>query len=448
MAKQVTFIHAADLHIGAPFRGLRSLSPEWSKRLERAIMEAYARVIDAAIDNEVDFVIIAGDVFDTARASYGDYTGFFKGLQRLDEADIPVYLVTGNHDPYTSWSRDFVEFPPNTVMFGAESPTFAAYSRNGKPLCLLGGRSFFNQTWPEDCDISEGISREEAVLALKRQFTAGADAARGVHAQPDSKFEADLKAIDKAPFMVGVIHTGLDKDFKAPVKPASLLDRGVDYWACGHIHRRQAYPSLKDPRVVFSGDVQGRDINEDGSRGCYLVTLEEKKDPQLRFIPTASVVWEKLKVDVSECLTVADVTSAILKEMFSANGKAQCEEMCVRVTLTGKTDLHETLSRGRVIEDIRENVNASYPVFFCDAIIDKTSAPFDKKALVKEGLFPASLMAIADQARKSPAELNRYLTEEFLARGLDLPADVIEHPKRCVNAAEDFALDLLMEASK
>ena len=57
-------------------------------------------------------------------------------------------------------------------------------------------------------------------------------------------------------------------------------------------------------------------------------------------------------------------------------------------------------------------------------------------------------MAIADQARKSPAELNRYLTEEFLARGLDLPADVIEHPKRCVNAAEDLALDLLMEASK
>ena len=79
MAERLTFIHAADLHIGAPFRGLRALSERWASRLVEAIPEAYERVVSAAIDNRVDFVVIAGDIFDTARPSYADYLTFFDG---------------------------------------------------------------------------------------------------------------------------------------------------------------------------------------------------------------------------------------------------------------------------------------------------------------------------------------------------------------------------------
>ncbi len=92
MSKRVTFIHAADLHLGAPFRGLRALSTKWANRLLTAIPESYDRIIDAAIAREVDFVVMSGDIFDDARPSYGDYLHFFSGLERLDEAGIPVYL--------------------------------------------------------------------------------------------------------------------------------------------------------------------------------------------------------------------------------------------------------------------------------------------------------------------------------------------------------------------
>ncbi|MEG0376164.1 MAG: metallophosphoesterase, partial [Raoultibacter sp.] len=88
MPKRVTFIHAADLHFGAPFRGLRALSETWALRLLTAIPESYVRVIDAALDNQVDFVIIAGDIFDSSRASYADYLAFFEGLHRLNDAGI------------------------------------------------------------------------------------------------------------------------------------------------------------------------------------------------------------------------------------------------------------------------------------------------------------------------------------------------------------------------
>ncbi len=445
MGEQLTFIHAADLHIGAPFRGVRALSESWAKRLETAILEAYERVIRAAIDNKVDFVIIAGDVFDTARASYSDYMSFFKGLEKLHDANIPVYLVTGNHDPYTSWSKDFAKFPDNVTMFGTDEATFALYERAGQPLCLLGGRSFYNQTWPADKDISEGISRKAAIKAL---FQIEDSVQRGAHAPSSVDARAAKKAIEEAPFAVGVLHTGLDKDFKAPVKPNSLLDRGIDYWALGHIHKRMAYPSDKDPRIVFSGDIQGRDINEEGSRGCYLVKLAENEKPRIKFIPTASVVWQKIKVDISDCTTVSEITAKILRSMFHENGKAQCEEMCVRVTLTGESTLHETLKTPGLIEDMRETINGSYSVFFCDALIDATTAPINKKALANEGLFPALLMSLVTSAKKNPDDMLDYLQGEFVARGIEMPDDVRKRIKKYTSSAENAILDLLMEDQK
>lgn len=239
MAERLTFIHAADLHIGAPFRGLRALSERWASRLVEAIPEAYERVVSAAIDNRVDFVVIAGDIFDTARPSYVDYLTFFDGLARLDAEGIPVYMCTGNHDPYTTWQRDLFNLPGNVTMFSADKPSFALYRRDGKPVCVLGGRGYYNQTWPGDACIAEGVTRAAANEAL------GEDAA-------------------SAPFGIGVIHTGLDLDpNKAPVAPAKLLRAGFDYWALGHVHKRLIYTE-GNPRLAFPGCIQGRDIKETG----------------------------------------------------------------------------------------------------------------------------------------------------------------------------------------
>ena len=106
----VTFIHAADLHLGAPFKGLRSVAPDWADVLLQAIPEAFRKVISTALTEQVDFVVISGDVFDNSRPSYADFSLFIKGLQQLDDAGIPVYFVTGNHDPYISWDNSFARF--------------------------------------------------------------------------------------------------------------------------------------------------------------------------------------------------------------------------------------------------------------------------------------------------------------------------------------------------
>ena len=336
MSKRVTFIHASDLHLGAPFRGLRALSSKWANRLLSAIPESYDRMVDAAIARDVDFVVVSGDIFDSARPSYGDYLHFFEGLERLGEAGIPVYLITGNHDPYTSWQHDFFSLPPNATMLPGDRPGFALVERDGQPLCLIGGRGYYNQTWPMDECIAEGVTREAAEQALAVQHPHAAE----------------------APFAVGLLHTGLNLDpVKAPVDPAVLMHAGMDYWALGHIHMKYAYPSFDDPRLVFSGCIQGRDIKETGERGVFCVTLREGAKNELEFIPTASVVWQRMHVDVSDCANLPDITDKIMRELFRENGKAHCEEMVVRIALEGATPLHAMLDRADVIAGLRKHVN-------------------------------------------------------------------------------------------
>ncbi len=427
MSKTLTFIHAADLHLGAPFRGLGRVSETWAARLMRAISEAFDRVVDAALERQVDFVVIAGDIFDATRSSYGDYLHFFEGMRKLGRAEIPVYLVTGNHDPYTSWKQGLMLLPENAHMLPADRPGFELFCRDGEPMCIIAGRGYFNQTWPADKCIAEGLTRAAGESALAKQY-------------PD---------VAQAPFSVGVLHNGLNLDpIKAPVKPSYLMNSGIDYWACGHIHQPYVYPSEKDPHIVFSGCIQGRDIKETGPRGVYEVTLSEGKNPSIEFIPTASVVWQKLKVDVSDCSSLPAVSDLVMRELFRVNGKAHCEEMVSRITLVGKTSLHSTLSQPGVCEDLRKHINDSYSAFFCDAVIDSTREPRDKKALRAEGLFPAVLMNVAADQQADFDDQVAFLQEEFLSRGLQLPGSCARKADKLTSHAEDLVLDLLSQGDQ
>ncbi len=402
MARSITFLHTADLHFGAPFRGIRNLSETWSDRLLEAIGAAYDTVIETAIKREVDFVVIAGDVFDTARASYRDYRRFFDGLHRLDRAGVPAYLCTGNHDPYTSWQIDFERLPPSAVMFDAARPSFALYERDGEALCLLGGRSYFNQTWPRDQRISEGIDRASLERNLERQTG------------------RDNLSRQQAPFSVGVIHTGLTLDpLKAPENPLDLMATGIDYWACGHIHSRYAYPSWDDPSIVFPGCIQGRDANETGSRGCVLVTLTEGAGNRVEFVPTASIDWERLSVDVSDASTVSDVERSIVEALFRANGRAQCARMIARVKLVGSTDLHDVLCRNDVLEDLRTRLSSAYDEFFVDELSNRTKKPRDLERMGDEALFAAAFVRAAERRGKYISALRAEVEEQLVEWRLD-----------------------------
>lgn len=424
MGETLTFIHAADIHIGAPFRGLRALTEEWGRRLGDAIPEAWDRVVTAAIDRDVDFVVVSGDIFDSVRASYRDYHRFFQGLWKLSDGGIPIYLCTGNHDPLSSWQQDFFALPPLATMLAADRPDFILHEREGRPSAIIAGRGYPNKVWSSKENIAAGLTRDAAVRAL------GSSAS-------------------EVPFAVGVLHTGLNLDpVKAPTDPRELLRAGFDYWALGHIHRRTVNDE-NAPRVVFSGCIQGRDIRETGPRGVYEVTLCENHPPRLAFIPTASVVWERLEIDASFCSNIPDLVSTMLREQFAVNGTVSCEFMVSRITLTGATSLHEVLARPGVLEEVRETLNDSYAEFYCDALIDRTTSPLDREALRGEGLFPAVLLRASDAVCADPLHAIDYLQEEFLSRNIPMPSSLSEkHVRKLAEEATSLVLDLLVEGEE
>ena len=431
------FIHAADIHLGTPIRGLRDVDPEWVVALQEAVVQAWERVVSAALTRAVDFVILAGDMFDSSRPSYGDYLRFFEGLERLDQAGIPVYLVTGNHDPYTTWERDVGRLPPSATLLGVNGPEFTLFSRDDEPLCLIGGRSYYNQAWPEGGFISDGITRAAAVRALQRL---------GFRAQD-------------APFALGVVHASLVPDqSKARAELPELLAADIDYWACGHLHERCAFPEGESPRVVFPGCVQGRGLSETGERGCYFVELEEgpgkglplnpaggsarSSRARLEFIPTSSIVFQRIRVDVSACQTLADVRRHVQAELFHENAQVHCDEMIVQVVLTGETSLREYLVQKNTMEDLRRQLNNAYPSFFCDALVNGTGFAADTLA-AGDDYFPKIVASLASEQRSRESALINFIQSEFVKRGIPVPGSLGDHMADYIDAAERVVSDLL-----
>ena len=421
-ARSVRFIHGADLHLGAPFRGLRAVPDGWAERLVEAIPRAFERLVDEALRHEVDFVVLAGDLFDTTQASYGDYLRFLQGLERLSEAGVAVYLCTGNHDPLSRWREGRLALPEEVRMLSSDRADFALYERDGEPLCVIGGRSYPNKVWSAEESIAEGVTR------------AAADQALGPRAEA-------------APFGVGVLHTGLGFDpHKAPVDEGELQRAGFDYWALGHIHQRYL-DDEENPRVAFSGCIQGRDIRETGPRGVHLVTLTEGAPNVVEFLPTASVTLQALIVDVGDCATLSAVSEKVMRAQFRANGDARCEEMVSRVTLVGATPLHGVLAQPGVVEGLRASLNDAYADFLVDALVDRTTQPRSKGSLGAEGLFPAALLRAAQAQREALDAQQLTLQEGFMQAKVAPPALTDAAVRELSAQAEDLVLDLLEQGA-
>lgn len=394
MSERVTFIHAGDIHLGAPFRGLRALSPAWADRLATAIPDAYDCVIQACIDEQADFLLLAGDVFDTDKPSYAHYRRFLAGLRRLEKRGIPAYIIAGNHDPFSNW-RDIVrDMPANARLLASDAPSFGLFEKDGRPCAVIAGRGF--STLPQGSDISTGLTRAAAMEAC------GVD----------------------APFCVGMLHTGLWMDpYKAPTSEKALMAADMDYWALGHIHMRILIPE-RNPRIAFCGCAQGRDIKETGARGCLKVTLEQGMPNKVEFIATSQVDWEQLDVNVESCVGIDAVADACVKAMFARNAETPCEEMIARITLVGATYLHAKLSDPAVREELRRALNESYPSFYCDALLCATHQVRDKESIAASSTFAGTMLRCVRADRADAHGQLAYLQEEFARRGLSVPRSV------------------------
>ncbi len=386
----IKFIHTADIHLDSPMCGLASYQNAPTQALRGASREAFTKLIDAAIDEAVDFMVIAGDLYDGNWRDYNTGHFFVREMGRLNQAGIAVYLLYGNHDAESEMTRR-LSLPPNVHLFDSRKPLT---HRIEALRVALHGRSF-----------------KEA--ATTENLAAG--------------YPAPVPGW----LNIGVLHTALEgyaaHPRYAPCSLAELQAKGYDYWALGHVHE---YAVLSEsPWTVFPGNLQGRHIREAGPRGAVLVTATETGIHSVERLIVDVLRWERLEVDVgaaSDLAAVVSLAGRALESLLLA--QTGTWPLAVRVSLVGRTPAHGALFG--LEAQLREEVLAQAAALGGDRLwIEKlkieTTPALDAEQLTARADAIADLQALLAQAPQD-ADFMRGLAEDLQQLCAKAPLELIE----------------------
>ena len=301
------FIHAADPHLDSPLQGLEAHEGAPIEVLRGATRRAFENLVNLAIGEKVDFVVIAGDLYDGDWKDYNTGLFFRAQMVRLQREAIPVYLIAGNHDAESVITKR-LRLPENVHEFSTRS---AETKQVPNQSVVIHGRGFPNRAVPENLVI-------------------------------------DYPAAVPGKFNLGVLHTSLvgklGHDTYSPCSEADLREKGYGYWALGHIHQPEVIS--KNPWIVFAGNCQGRHIKETGPRGCRLVTVNNALEVEGAEWRSLDVVrWEELSVDFTGVKSETDALGRVGVAMANAVKAAEGRLVASRIILTGTTSLHGSLHR-------------------------------------------------------------------------------------------------------
>lgn len=398
------FLHTADLHLDSPLSSLALRNADLGDLVRGATRKALSRIVDLAIVETVDAVLIAGDLYDGAQTSMATALFLMGEMRRLEAAGIRVFLIRGNHDAQSQITRELT-FPPNVHLFdGRGKPARAGALANGREIHVHG----------------VSFAQPHAPTSLLPTFRAPvADAVN-----------------------IGMLHTSLAggsrHDPYAPTSVADLAAHGFDYWALGHIHQRRVHQER--PWIVMPGNPQGRDINEGGVKGVTIATVGEDGVITCEERPVAVAVFQRLSVDLSKVEDwhgMLDRTEAVLSE---ARGSAGGAHLVVRLTMTGTTALAWRLRRDEdlLLAEV-QNLASSLGECWIEAVELATAAP-----LTGAGADAGPITELAGLIREDIVTTHAYRAElrETLADVLrQLPKEA-----RSLLAGDEAEEDALLSA--
>jgi exonuclease SbcD len=321
-----SFVHAADLHLDSPFAALNVDNPDLVRILRSATFEAFDRVIRLCLEEQVDFLLVAGDVYDGSDRSLRAQVKFRDGLQRLHEAGIRSFVVHGNHDPLDGWSST-LEWPSGVHVFGEHLET-TEVKRDGSLLARVQGISYPKRD-------------ERRNLSLLFQPT-------------DSAFH------------IALLHANVGSDTGhepyAPCTLEDLIKSEIDYWALGHVHSQRVL-SAHLPFVVYPGNTQGRNIKETGEKGCYLVKVGDDKEVELDFRATDVIRWTTYELSIHDLQTEQDLINALDHACVRIAEKASDRPSIARITLSGRSPLFKFLKAPNSVADLLEILHERGPSY-------------------------------------------------------------------------------------
>jgi exonuclease SbcD len=302
----VKFVHAADIHLDSPLRGLERYEGAPVDAVRSATRDALSNLVHFAIEERVDLLLVAGDLFDGDWKDYNSGLFLVGQLQKLREAGVRVLMISGNHDAESRVTRA-LRLPEGVTLFSADRPETVVL---------------------DDLEVAvhgQGYSSQAVVRDLAADFP------------------------DPVPgcFNIGLLHTSADgREGHQPYAPctvASLTARGYDYWALGHVHRREVL--ARDPWIVFPGNLQGRHVREAGAKGATLVRVEDRVVVSVEHHDLDVLRWEVCGADVTEARSPEEAVDLVLGRLGTLAREDGDRVLAVRLELTGATPAHDALAR-------------------------------------------------------------------------------------------------------
>ena len=299
------FIHTGDIHLDSPLKGLSGQEGGPAEQIRMATRTAFEELVTQAIDQQVAFMVIAGDLYDGDWRDFQTGLFFVRQMGRLRAASIPVFVLHGNHDAESQITKK-LSLPDNVQVFSYRKPqTFKLDDQR----VALHGQSFRMQA------VTENLA---------------------------AAYPPPVKGY----FNIGVLHTALGgvngpHENYAPCTLEELVNKGYDYWALAHVH--QGGVLHENPHVVFCGNLQGRHIREAGPKSAQLITVRDGAVHDIERIHTDVVRWTFVELPVDGCARFGDVIDQIKTHIHEATQEADGRLLACRIRLSGATTTHSEL---------------------------------------------------------------------------------------------------------
>jgi len=330
----VRILHFADLHLDRSFAGLSVAPSEAAKRREE-LRAALRRIVDLALQLDVDAVTVGGDLYEHERA--GPDTGNFIAGEFARLAPKRVLIAPGNHDPYVPDSLYWrLDWPPNVHIFQTMSWEPVELS----DTVALWGAGHRGPAIRDNLLAALSVDRSRTNIAL-------------LHA-------SDISAVPEG------------KPAHCPFTGEDIERSGLDFALLGHYHELRLRPQ-ESPRYAYPGSPEPLDFSEAGDHYVLLLTADHQGvscEPR----KVNEVIYQATAIDITGMST----SEAIRKAICSLADDEAAASAIMRVTLTGQPESDLDLDLNALLQSTHDRFR------YLDPIIDKTDTPFDLEQIEEE----------------------------------------------------------------
>ncbi|GER68315.1 metallophosphoesterase [Weizmannia acidilactici] len=415
-----SFIHTADIHLDSPLVGLEQYEGAPVEKIRGATREAFKNLVDTAIKRHVDFIVIAGDLYDGDWKDYNTGLFFTSQMVRLQKEGIRVFLIRGNHDAANIMTK-VLKLPDNVYEFPIKAPGTVTLDELG---VAIHGQGFASRA------VGENL----------------------VKLYPPKK---------EGYFNIGILHTSATgregHENYAPCTIEDMKEKQYDYWALGHIHLRELLHPY-DPVILFPGNIQGRHIRETGEKGCTYVEVKDGAIEKMEQIPLDVLRWELCAIDAGGMETVDELLDAAREALERKYEEADGRYLAVRFKFFGATKIHRELiaKKDLVLNQLRSvSLEAGFGEIWVEKVKIETAGLNDSGAFISEQSPVGMILKFMREAAEDE-EMLQSLLDEFRDIRQAIPHELKEGEdgfdfsdpgliKKRLKDVEDFILYSLME---